>query len=246
MKCKIDIYESSERYSHDAKMLYYGSLQIETNRDYKYLLDYLHHAGKRFVVEGILINTYQHPDIMLIELTDFIRPGNMYENIILSCPEFSVLHDYFEERSISIGDEYIIIGNDLSAEEIAFIDSTKVENVTGSIVIKSDQLFEWGASAFFERYITSIASSLTVKLLEKLVGLNIPKESISTFKASQKLKNVIGREYGINPSTLILASYTKEGDTETIELRNIETKFNVKMKDKEIIELQMDKLNNYL
>jgi len=249
MNCKIDITTRKVKASHSGENNYFGSIVFETDKDIKWILDFLHHAGGGIAIEGIEIISYDIKDYSIIELNDFVRDGNYFKKIIYNCSDFRITNSHIDDVIFLIDDDndYLII-SDIAAVEI-FHSSDKSSNLDDftCVSLRSESLFEWGASGFLENYIASIASGLTLMLIDKLISVGISIDNIKVFKLPTKIKKILRYEYKINPDSLFLESYHKDKDgTISTVFRNISHRFYLKVVDNELVDIEALKLNKYL
>ena len=248
MNFKIDIYQLQELGIHGSEKLYYGSLIGHTNKDFQFLIDLFHKGGKETLcIEGLAIVSFKLEEIFIIELTGLLVDGEYLKNIALNSKELLITNNTLEEPTIQENDDsdFIIVGDD-STSEIFSINDFKVLKNDEIIIIESQNIFEWGASGFFENYVINVLSNLTSNLIEKLISVGIPQDSISKFRLPNKIKNKIAKEYNVKPNSLFLESYHKENLTENITFRNVYLKIHIHLENGELVSLDAENLNKYL
>ncbi|HNV80705.1 MAG: hypothetical protein WBI34_11955 [Tenuifilaceae bacterium] len=203
-KYKIDIYTLTESGNHLSDQIYFGSIVFETNNTTSWVFDFLHHAGGQMAIEGIEIKTYEFEEYTLISLTDFFRDGDFYIDLIYGSKNLNVTNNLFLDKQFSVDNEpeYLIIGGDAVAEQYTESDFDFLKEYKQT-VIKSEYLYEWGATGFWENYIIGVASSLSVLIIDKLVSFGFPIDSIKRFKLPSKI-----REYLASDTILILRPYS--------------------------------------
>ena len=248
MKYKVDIYALTEKASYSSDKIYFGSIIFETDKEAKWVFDFLHHAGGQMAIEGIEIITYNFDDYSLIQITDFFRDGDFYKDLIYNCKDFQVTNRPFIDKSFTSDNEpeYLIIGDDSVAEMFTEDDLVFLKDYQQTVV-KSEYLYEWGATGFWENYLVGVASSLSVVIIDKLVSIGFPIDSIKKFKLPTKIRKSLASEYNISPDSLYLESYTKNEDgIITASFRNIAYRFHLTIKNGELVELKTENLNKYI
>lgn len=246
-KYKIDIYTLSESANHSSDHLYYGSIVFETENNPNQVFDFLHHAGGQMAIEGIEIKTYEFEEYTLISLTDFFREGDFFKNLIYSSQELRVTNQIFTDRQFTIDNEpeYFIIGDDAVAELYTDSDFDFLKDYNQTVV-KSEYLYEWGATGFWENYLIGVASSLSVLIIDKLVSFGFPVDSIKRFKLPSKIRKHLANEYNINPDSLFLESYSKDEAIVKATFRNIAYRFHLTIKEGELVELIAERLDKLI
>lgn len=248
MNFKIDIYQLRHLGDHGSEIFYYGCLTGHTKKDFQYLIDLFHNGGKDTIcIEGLGIRSFKLEEVMIIELTGYLVDGEYLKNLALNSAELQITNSYLEEPKFYADDDsdFIIIGDDLTSEKFSNINFDFL-NRKDVILIEGQNIFEWGSSGFFEDYIVNVLSNVTSSLMDKLISIGMPTNSISKFRLPNKVKNRIAKEYNIKPNSLFLEEYKKEGSLEFISFRNIYLKINIILENDELISLQAENLNNYL
>lgn len=248
MNFKIDIYQLQELGIHGSEKYYYGSLSGETNKDFQYLIDLFHKGGQETLcIEGLGIVSYKLEELTIIELTGFLVDGEYLKNIAIDSKELQITNNSLHEPTIEKEDDsdFIIVGDDETFEIISNSDFEFL-NDTEIVLIESQNIVEWGASGFFENYVINVLSNLTSSVIEKLISIGIPENSITKFSLPNKIKNKIAKEYNVKPNSLFLESYQKDNSTEYITYRNIYLKIHIVIENGELISLNAENLNKYL
>jgi len=246
-KFKIDIYNLEENFSHSSSRIYFGSILFESSWNNKSVNDFLLHAGGEMINEGIEMLTFNFPDYTVIQLTDFGREGNFYQELIYSNKNFQIKNELFSDNQFTINDddEYLIIGDDTTDELLSEDDLKFFKDYQGNL-IKTEYHYEWGASGFWENYIIGIASSLTVEVISRLVSIGFPKKSIRKFKLPSKIKNFLSEEYQIDPKSLFMESYSNKDGIIEANFRNVKFRFELRIKDGELVDLKTEKLDKLI
>ena len=112
--------------------------------------------------------------------------------------------------------------------------------------MKSEYLYEWGATGFWGNYLIGVASSLSVLIIDKLVSFGFPVDSIKRFKLPSKIRKSLASEYNINPDSLFLESYSKEEEIIKVSFRNIAYRFHLTIKEGELVDLITEKLDKFI
>lgn len=243
-KFKIDIYTLTESGTHSSDQIYFGSIVFETENTTSWVFDFLRHAGGQMAIEGIEIKTYEFEEYTLISLTDFLRAGDFYKNLIYGSKDLNVTNNLFPDKEFTVDNEpeYLIIGDDAVAEQYKESDFEFLKDYKQTVV-KSEYLYEWGATGFWENYLIGVASSLSVLIIDKLISVGFPVDSIKRFKLPSKIRKSLASEYNINPDSLFLESYRKEEEIIKVSYRNIAYRFHLTIKEGELIELVTEKLD---
>lgn len=246
-KYKIDIYTLTESGNHSSDKIYYGSIVFESESKQRRVLDFLHHAGGQMAIEGIEIKTYEFEDYTIISLTDFFREGEFFKNLIYNNLELQVTNKLFPDKQFTVDNEpeYLIIGDDAVAESYTETDFDFLKDYKQTVV-KSEYLYEWGATGFWENYLIGVASSLSVLIIDKLVSFGFPVDSIKRFKLPSKIRKSLASEYNINADSLFLESYSKKEEIIKASFRNIAFRFHLTIKKGEIIKLITEKLETLI
>ncbi|WP_294214556.1 hypothetical protein [uncultured Chryseobacterium sp.] len=247
MNFKIDIYQLQELGIHESEKFYFGSLTGQTNKDFQYLINLFHYGKKTLCIEGLSIVSFKIDELTIIELTGFLVDGEYLKNIAVNSKELKITNQKLDEPTIQKEDnsDFIIIGDDQTYEifsnnDFEFLKEKEI------VLIESQNIAEWGASGFFENYIINVLSNFTSSIIEKLISIGIPENSISKFKLPNKVKNVIAKEYNVKQNSLFLESYQKDNSTEYITYRNIYLKVHIVLDNGELISLDAEDLNKYL
>lgn len=245
---KIDIFTLTEKASHSSDKVYFGSIVFRTGKDLKSVFDFLHYGGGLMAIEGIEIITFDFEHYSIIQLTDFLRGGDFYKNLIYNNSDFQISNSEIKDKFLTTDSDYdyLIIGDDSVAEMFSESDVAFLKDYEGTI-IKSDYLYEWGSTAYWEKYFASIASGLTLKIIDKLTSIGFPESSIQSFKLPQKIKEALANEYKITVDSLFLESYDKDenGKISTI-FRNTTYRFYITMNKDEMVDLKTENLNKYV
>ncbi len=246
-KYKIDIYTLTESGNHSSNNIYYGSIVFETKSDASWVFDFLHHAGGQMAIEGIEIKTYEFEEYTLISLTDFFRDGDFFKNLIYSSKDLKVTNRLFPDKQFTADNEpeYLIIGDAAVAELYAESEFDFLKDYKQTVV-KSEYLYEWGATGFWGNYLIGVASSLSVLIIDKLVSFGFPVDSIKRFKLPSKIRKSLASEYNINPDSLFLESYSKEEEIIKVSFRNIAYRFHLTIKEGELVDLITEKLDKFI
>lgn len=243
-KYKIDIYTLTESGNHSSNQNYFGSVVFETDNKASWVFDFLHHAGGQIVIEGIEIKTYEFEDYTLISLTDFFRDGDFYKNLIYGSKGLNITNNLFPDKQFTVDNEpeYLIIGDDAVAEQFTESDFDFLKDYKQTVV-KSEYLYECGATGFWENYLIGVASSLSVLIVDKLVSFGFPVDSIKRFKLPSKIRKSLASEYNINPDSLFLESYRKEEEIIRVSFRNVVYRFHLTIKEGELVDIITEKLD---
>ena len=195
-KYKIDIYTLTESGNYSSDYIYYGSIVFETENNTSWVFDFLHHAGGQMAIEGIEITTYEFEEYTLISLTDFFRDGNFFKSLIYNGKDLKVINRLFPDKQFTTDNEpeYLIIGDDAVAELYTESDFDFLKDYKQTVV-KSEYLYEWGVTGFWESYLIGVASSLSVLIIDKLTSFGFPSDSIKRFKLPSKIRKSLAREY---------------------------------------------------
>ncbi|MFC6999897.1 hypothetical protein [Rufibacter roseus] len=247
-KFKIDIYTLTEKASHSSDKIYFGSIVFETEMERSWVLDFLHHAGRQMAIEGIQIITYNFENYTIIELIDFFREGDYFKELIYQSQDLLVTNEQLIDNLFTTDHEpdYLIIGDDAVAGHYSEKDLDFLHDYQQT-VIKSEYLYEWGATGFWDNYLIGIASSMSVLIIDKLVSLGFPKSSIQRFKLPTQIRKKIANEYNILPESLFLESYNKnKTGVEVVCFRNINYRFLITIKNGELANLTTEKLIKYV
>jgi len=246
-KFKIDIYTLTESASHSSDHIYFGSIVFETEMKSSWVFDFLHHAGGQMAIEGIEIKTYNFEDYSLITVTDFFRDGDFFKNLIYNSQDLNITNKPFLDKQFTTDNEpeYLIIGDDTVAELYTENDFDFLKEYKQTVV-KSEYLYEWGATGFWENYFIGVASSLSVLIIDKLVSIGFPIDSIKRFKLPSKIRKFLANEYNIHPDSLFLESYSKEEEIIKASFRNMTYRFHLTIKDGELVEIKTEKLDKYI
>lgn len=243
-KYKIDIYTLAESGDRSSDQIYFGSIVFETENTPSWVFDFLHHAGGQMAIEGMEIKTYEFEEYTLISLTDFLRDGDFFKNLIYSSKNLNVTNNLFFDKQFTVDNEseYLIIEDDAVAESCTESDFNFLKDYKQTVV-KSEHLYEWGATGFWENYLIGVASSLSVVIIDKLISFGFLVDSIKRFKLPSKIRKSIASEYDINPDSLFLESYRKEEEIIKVSFRNIAYRFHLTIKEGELIELVAEELD---
>ena len=258
MKYKLDISIAEEKGSHASKVYYFGSIIFNTSIESDLVIEYIIHGGGKFSRDGFSIKSYIFEEYTIIEIEDYFQEGAFYKDLIYSNKKFDITNSVFEDSSLQKDKvEFLIFGEEY---DIEFEDNHKDlydvfnQYKTGSSLIKLESIFEWGASGFSESFIASILADLSTSIIKKLVSLGYSKKEIIKFRISDKIKNLLNKEYHIRTESLVLISYTEEKGLIKAELRNLMFKYIlvfkirnfVIFKRKKLINLKSESLNNFI
>lgn len=241
-KYKIDIYTLIESGIYSSDKIYFGSIVFETDNTASWVFNFLHQE----TIEGIEMKTYKFEEYTLICLTDFFRDGDFLKNLIYGSKDLNVTNKLFPDEQFTVDNapEYLIIGigDDVVAEQYTESDFDFLKDYKQRVV-KSEYLYEWGATGFWESYLIGVTSSLTVLIVDKLISFGFPVDSIERFKLPSKIRESLASEYNINPNSLFLECYRKEEEIIRVSFRNLTYRFHLTIKEGELVELVTEKLD---
>ena len=76
--------------------------------------------------------------------------------------------------------------------------------------------------------------------------MGISKRNISKFKIPNEIKKILSDEYNIRIESLFIEKFIDEEGLITATLRNVIFRYTIIIKDKKLIELKTEVLNNFI
>lgn len=196
MNYKIDIFTLKEKFLHSSEEEYFGSILFESNQKSEEISDFIHHAGGKMAIEGIEIISYNFNNYTIIKLTDYFRDGDFFCGLIKNNYKYKITNETITDNLFKDNSDFLLVRGE-SASEIIIEDVLSYIDDNSGSVVKSDYLFEWGATGIFENYLIGIASSLTVLVIDKLMSIGLRKDDIKIFKIPDIVKSALAKEYNI-------------------------------------------------
>lgn len=247
-KYKIDIFAKNNSNLNADDVSYFGSILIETELSRCSVVKFLQNHGGDISAEGIEIKTFELDDYTLMTITDFVRDGYVYTDLIYRNQDYQTFKQPLQEKTTALLEdfEYLIIK----------LESLEVVNGAGKAVILLENnaqkviryhyQYEWGCSAFFENLLVNVTANLTSSIIEKLYNLGLKADNVERYVLPIKIKKSLASLYKINPDTLFLESYIKDQEIIKVNFRNVSYHFSLQITDGELVALRAEKLDKLI